>query len=152
LESASTAESMLNTLRRSPDWEKAAKLIGSKTFEDIPENMSEDYAMSFLAQAGCYKGTSETFPAALCKVLDRLKSNKISLCLLEQYHDFFINFKPDQDAITQADLKSLYSFARKIKASMKWMEYLIAPIAVIMSSIWLLPSDSHITVAQLLSD
>ena len=99
LESASTAESMLNTLRRSPDWEKAAKLIGSKTFEDIPENMSEDYAMSFLAQAGCYKGTSETFPAALCKTLERLKSNKVSLCLLEQYHDFFINFKPDQDAI-----------------------------------------------------
>lgn len=74
------------------------------------------------------------------------------MCLLEQYHNFFLNFKPDQDAIAQADLKGLYAFARKIKASMKWMDYLVDPIAVIMNSIWLLPSDAHITVAQLLSD
>ena len=35
---------------------------------------------------------------------------------------------------------------------MKWMEYLEDPIAIIMNSIWLAPSDAHIRVAQLLAD
>jgi fumarate reductase subunit C len=49
-------------------------------------------------------------------------------------------------------LKGLYAFARNIKAPMKWMEYLEDPIAIIMNSIWLAPSDAHIRVAQLLAD
>lgn len=35
---------------------------------------------------------------------------------------------------------------------MKWMEYLEDPIAIIMNSVWLAPSDAHARVAQLLSD
>jgi hypothetical protein len=59
---------------------------------------------------------------------------------------------PDQDAIAQDDLKGLYAFARKIKAPMKWMEHLTDPIAIIIRSIWLAPSDRHVTTAQILSD
>lgn len=49
LDSVSTVESIAKTLKRSPEWEKITKLIESRTFDDIPDNMSEDYAMSFIA-------------------------------------------------------------------------------------------------------
>lgn len=88
--------------------------------------------MSFLTQGGKYKGESQAFPGALCKVLERLKTTKVSACLMEPYCAFFETFKPNQDEYPQADLKALYVFARKIKASMKWMEYLEDPIAIIM--------------------
>jgi hypothetical protein len=66
---------------------------------------------------------------------------------MEPYCVFFETFKPNQDEYSQADLKGLYKFSRKIKASMKWMEYLEDPIAIIMNSVWLAPSDAHARVA-----
>jgi hypothetical protein len=36
----STADSIINTLKRSSEWEDVTKLIGSEIFEDLPEKLT----------------------------------------------------------------------------------------------------------------
>ena len=45
-------DSISNILKNTPEWEESAKLIGSDHFDDLPEKISQEYAMSFLTQAG----------------------------------------------------------------------------------------------------
>jgi len=60
-------------LKRTSAWERVVKVIGGELFDELPDIINEDYAMSFITQAGKYKGTSRQFPRALCQVLERLK-------------------------------------------------------------------------------
>lgn len=136
-------------MQDAPEWNAIKDLFASGVF-NLPQQFSQTYAEAFLFRGTTFENKNEAFAAALCKVLEHLNLPTVSKHLLEPYCDFFEQFVPTEEYKGET-LRNLYSFARSINASMKWLLHCKRPLGIIRKDGWI-SSDPQIECARIFAE
>jgi hypothetical protein len=92
-----TTEQIKETLQLTKEWQQVCKLFESDDFTDIPDQLTINFAKSFLLQGAKHLSATTEFAIALARIVEFISPSKIPVALLPPYVTFFKDFQPTEE-------------------------------------------------------